>query len=135
MDLSDEIALLRVCVTELKELADEHKDNKRREAYRIVLREAINALESVSRVAKTLSTIEATYFSIEAFHTAIEQLVNIIKLSITVCPHCGKELSQLVREIGMSIRDVHLQGSALQIDKGDNIIEVKSLSPPKSIDY
>ena len=117
VDLTDEIALLRVCVSELKELADEHKGLKRNQAYREVLSEAVKTLESVSKVAQALVKIEATYFSVQSLQIALQQVVNIVRMSITNCPHCGKDLSPLVREIGSSLKQIHLK----------DVIETKAL--------
>ena len=112
VDLTDEIALLRVCVSELKELAEKHrKAGNRNEAYREVLAEAVRTLESVSKVAKTLVGIEATYFSLQSLQNALDQVINIIRMNITVCPHCGKDITQLIREIGLGLKQVHIQGA------------------------
>jgi hypothetical protein len=92
INLSDELALLRSFVVELME-AKEDIGEGIGPAQRIEIIEKLQSiLDSIGSMAERLRKIHMSYFSMEALALVIQQLITIIENSVTVCPHCNKDI-------------------------------------------
>ena len=104
LDLSSEIAVLRTLFVELKRQTGDLISAWQDEDGKIEINKAgISALQSVIRdissTVEKMHKIEAGYFSPEILPIIINQIVSISGEVISSCPHCGKDLSMLGREV------------------------------------